>query len=84
MLLLDEPTASLDEATELAIIRQLRGWLGGRTLVVATHRYPVLALADRLIVIDNGRIVRDGPKDDVLAALRGQSPATGPAVRAAE
>jgi len=84
VLLLDEPTASLDEATELAIIRQLRGWLGGRTLVVATHRYPVLALADRLIVIDNGRIVRDGPKDDVLAALRGQSPATGPAVRAAE
>lgn len=86
VLLLDEPTASLDEATELAIIRQLRGWLGGRTLVVATHRYAVLALVDRLVVVENGRIVRDGPKDEVLAALRGQSPASpaAPAVRSAE
>lgn len=86
VLLLDEPTASLDEATELAIIRQLRGWLGGRTLVVATHRYAVLALVDRLMVVENGRIVRDGPKDEVLAALRGQSPASpaAPAVRSAE
>lgn len=84
VLLLDEPTASLDEATELAIIRQLRGWLGGRTLVVATHRYAALALVDRLVVVDSGRIVRDGPKDEVLAALRGQPPAAAQAVRSAE
>ncbi|RZT39341.1 type I secretion system permease/ATPase [Cupriavidus agavae] len=87
VLLLDEPTASLDEATELAVIRQLGEWLGGRTLVVATHRYPVLQLVDRLIVVDHGRIVRDGPRDEVLATLRGPAPATrtaAPNVRAAE
>ena len=72
VLLLDEPTASLDEATEQAVIARLRPWLGQRTLVVATHRYAVLALVDRIIVVDNGRIVRDGPKDAVLAALRGK------------
>jgi ATP-binding cassette subfamily C protein LapB len=71
VLLLDEPTASLDEATERAIVERLRQWLGHRTLIVATHRYPVLSIVDRIIVLDGGRVVRDGPKDEVLAALRG-------------
>jgi ATP-binding cassette subfamily C protein LapB len=66
ILLLDEPTASLDEASELAVLERLKGWLGNKTLIVATHRYPVLALVDRIIVIDNGKIVRDGPKDQLL------------------
>lgn len=73
VLLLDEPTASLDEATELAVIERMRGWLGHRTLLIATHRYPVLSLVDRIIVLDGGRIVRDGPKEEVLKALRGGS-----------
>ncbi|MHA6829761.1 type I secretion system permease/ATPase [Ralstonia pseudosolanacearum] len=71
VLLLDEPTASLDEATEAAIIERMKPWLGQRTLIVATHRYPVLSLVDRIIVIDGGRVVRDGPKDEILAGLRG-------------
>lgn len=66
-LLLDEPTASLDEASELVVLERMKNWLGDRTLIVATHRYPVLALVDRIIVIENGRIVRDGPKDELLA-----------------
>lgn len=70
ILLLDEPTASLDEATELAIIDNMKKWLGDRTLVVATHRYPLLSLVDRIIVVEGGRIVRDGPKDDILNALK--------------
>ncbi|MCG5261053.1 type I secretion system permease/ATPase [Cupriavidus gilardii] len=70
ILLLDEPTASLDEGTELAVIERMRQWMGRRTLIVATHRYPVLSLVDRIIVVDRGRIVRDGPKDEVLAALK--------------
>ena len=45
----------------------MKNWLGDRTLIVATHRYPVLALVDRIIVMDNGRIVRDGPKNELLA-----------------
>nr|WP_258403032.1 ATP-binding cassette domain-containing protein [Burkholderia multivorans] len=73
VLLLDEPTASLDDATERAIVERLRQWLGNRTLIVATHRYPVLSIVDRIIVIDGGRIVRDGPKDEVLQALRGHA-----------
>ncbi|WP_028747963.1 type I secretion system permease/ATPase [Rhizobium mesoamericanum] len=75
ILLLDEPTASLDEATELAIIERLKGWLGQRTLIVATHRYPVLSLVDRIIVIDGGRIVRDGPRDEILKVLTAGGPA---------
>jgi ATP-binding cassette subfamily C protein LapB len=79
VLLLDEPTASLDEATEKSIIEHLRQWLGGRTLIVATHRYPLLSLVDRIIVLDAGRIVRDGPRDEVLAALRGAAAQGAPA-----
>ena len=66
IVLLDEPTASLDEATEIAVLNRMQSWLGERTLIVATHRYPVLQLVDRIIVVDNGRIVRDGPKDEIL------------------
>lgn len=69
ILLLDEPTASLDDTTEAAIIQNLKGWLGNRTLIVATHRYQVLNLVDRIIVIDGGRVVQDGPKDKVIALL---------------
>lgn len=75
--ILDEPTASLDEGSELAVLQNLQQWLGKRTLIVATHRYPVLALVDRIIVIDNGRIIRDGSKEDVLKGLakpQGQQP----------
>ncbi|WP_198015322.1 type I secretion system permease/ATPase [Nitratidesulfovibrio termitidis] len=88
ILLLDEPTASLDEMTEVAIIRRMQAWLGQRTLVVATHRYPVLSLVDRIILIDGGRIVRDGPKDEVLRAMTGGGPplreAQKPAVKKEE
>jgi ATP-binding cassette subfamily C protein LapB len=74
VLLLDEPTASLDEGTERAIIENMRQWLGGRTLIVATHRFPLLSLVDRVIVIDGGRIVRDGPREQVLASMRAPAP----------
>ncbi|WP_075183587.1 type I secretion system permease/ATPase [Pantoea sp. 1.19] len=67
VLLLDEPTASLDEIAEQQFIQQLRGWLTPhRTLVVATHRLPILALVDRIIVLDGGKIVRDGPREAML------------------
>jgi ATP-binding cassette subfamily C protein LapB len=73
ILLMDEPTASLDEATEAAIIENLKNWCGNRTLILATHRYAPLALVDRIIVIDGGRIVRDGPKDEILGGLSSNS-----------
>ena len=65
--LLDEPTASLDEVSEAQVLDHLMPWLEGRTLLVATHRLAVLKWVDRVLVIDNGRIVMDGPKSQVLA-----------------
>ena len=75
-LLLDEPTGSMDENTERAFLNNLRRWLGHRTLIVATHRYAVLDIVDRVIVVDNGRVVLDGPKADVVRALSASPPAT--------
>jgi ATP-binding cassette subfamily C protein LapB len=73
IVLLDEPTASLDEATERDVIRNLGQWLGKRTLVVATHRYSILSIVQRVIVVDGGKIVLDAPRDEALAALAGNS-----------
>ena len=69
IVLLDEPTASLDEATERTVIENLKHWSNGRTMLIATHRYPVLDLVERVIVINNGVIALDGPKDEVFAKL---------------
>jgi len=67
ILLLDEPTAWLDEIGKKQFIARLGNWLGeSRTMVVATHRLPILELVDRIIVLDKGRIVMDGPADSIL------------------
>ena len=71
VLLLDEPTASLDEVSENTVINTLKGLDPDMTLIVATHRPAVLRIVDRLIVLSNGKIVMDGPKDEVLGKLRG-------------
>lgn len=76
VLLLDEPTASFDEVAEQRFIQRLGSWLEGRTLIVATHRQSILSLVDRIIVVDNGRILRDGSKVQILGKL-----AQGAAVR---
>ncbi|MFJ7142589.1 type I secretion system permease/ATPase [Pseudomonas protegens] len=65
-LLLDEPTAWLDEVSERQVLDQLQPWLEGRTLLVATHRLAVLQWVDRVLVVDGGRIIMDGTKDQVL------------------
>jgi len=74
IIILDEPTASLDEGSEMAVLQNMQNWLGNRTLIVATHRYPVLALVDRIIIIDNGKIVRDGSKEDILNGMSSNQP----------
>lgn len=73
VLLLDEPSAALDDNTEQYLIRNLQQWLGKRTLVIATHRMKMLELVDRIIVLDAGRIVMDAPKDQAIAALSGSA-----------
>ncbi|HWZ49551.1 MAG TPA: type I secretion system permease/ATPase [Herbaspirillum sp.] len=76
LLLLDEPTASMDDATERAVIADLKGWIKDRTLVLVTHRLPILALVDRVIVIEDGKISIDGPRDEVMRKLGHPAPVT--------
>ena len=71
LLIMDEPTGSMDTAAENALKKRLNEILPGKTLLLVTHRPSMLELVDRLIVIDGGRIVADGPRDDVLRALNG-------------
>lgn len=68
IVLLDEPTAFLDEHTEREFIQRFSGWLTGRTLVVATHRVAVLELVERVIVLKEGQLVMDAPKAQALTA----------------
>lgn len=67
--LLDEPTAALDQKLEQALVKRLETWMAGRTAVIATHRAPILSLTTRTIILNNGRMSIDGPKDEVLAHL---------------
>jgi ATP-binding cassette subfamily C protein LapB len=71
ILLLDEPSAPLDDISERALVANLGQWLRVRTLVVTTNRPGLLELVDRIVVIDSGRIALDGPKEKVLGALAG-------------
>ncbi|MFC0202821.1 TolC family protein [Novosphingobium soli] len=72
VVLLDEPTASMDDATERLFIDRFRSWSERRTVVVATHRMRVLDLVDRVIVIHNGQVTLDDSKDAALRAMQGR------------
>ncbi len=69
VLMLDEPTAALDNMLEARIIADLRTNLGQTGLIVATHRLPALDLVDRIIWIEEGRIAADGPKAEIFQKL---------------
>ena len=71
-LLLDEPTDSMDNATEAKLIRDLKSEIKDKTLLLITHKNSMLELVDRVIVLDEGKIVMDGPKQEVLAKLMGK------------
>ncbi len=71
ILILDEPTNSFDNTTESIIKKRLYEYTRDRTLLLVTHKAPMLNLVERLIVMDEGRIVMDGPKEEVLNALKG-------------
>lgn len=72
ILLLDEPTASLDDVTERHLLQELSSWIKGKTFIVATHKMSIVNMVDRILVIDNGQIVLDDPKDIALAKLSGK------------
>ncbi len=71
ILILDEPTNSFDNTTESIVKKRLYDYTRDRTLLLVTHKAPMLDLVERLIVMDEGKIVMDGPKEDVLNALKG-------------
>lgn len=73
ILLLDEPTAAMDDLTEHHVVQSLSQWLNQQTLIIATHRPAILTLVDRIIVIDNGKIILDGAKHTILSKLSAQS-----------
>ena len=70
IMVLDEPTTGLDVGLEKTLISHVKQVLKDKTLIVITHRFAALELVDRVIVLNNGKIVADGPKDKVLAALQ--------------
>jgi len=70
ILILDEPTASMDNSSEEQIKKVLNEYSKERTMLVVTHKMSLLSLVDRIIVMDAGRVVADGPKDAVLEALK--------------
>lgn len=77
ILFLDEPSSSMDLATERQLIEHLRQSLApDHTVLIATHRHSLLSLVTRLIIVDNGHIVADGPRDEVLNRLKSMAGAS--------
>ncbi len=70
IMVMDEPSSSMDNTTELRMKEQLKTRCSDKTLILVTHKASMLDLVDRLIVVDSGRVVADGPKDQVHAALK--------------
>ena len=70
LLLMDEPTGSMDHSTEVSVRKNLTELIKGRTWLVVTHRNSLLEMVDRIIVIDNGKLIADGPRDTVVQALQ--------------
>jgi ATP-binding cassette subfamily C protein LapB len=67
--MMDEPTAMMDHASEARLLNRLRSHVEDKTLLLVTHRMPLVRLVSRLVVVDAGRVVADGPRDEVIKAL---------------
>lgn len=73
IILLDEPTNAMDHNTEQKVIKNLKEATEGKTTVIITHKPSILTIVDRLIVMNDGMIVMDGPKEEIMAKLGGKS-----------
>ena len=84
LIVLDEPNANLDEAGEAALVQTVQTMKAkGRTVVLITHRPGILAVADRVLLLIDGRVQAEGPRDAVLAALQAAARPATPAAPAA-
>jgi ATP-binding cassette, subfamily C, bacterial LapB len=72
VLIMDEPSSAMDNQTEQALIMRLEAELKDRTVLLITHRLPLLKLATRIILLDGGKIIADGPRDAVIKQLSGK------------
>ncbi len=72
ILILDEPTTGLDVGLEKTLVKKVMEIARDKTMIVITHRFAALEMVDRVIVLNEGKIVADGPKDSVLRALQGK------------
>lgn len=70
VLLLDEPTSAMDFSTEAQVTQRVAAFARDKTLVLITHRTSMLALVSRVIVVDGGKVVADGPRDRIMEALQ--------------
>jgi ATP-binding cassette subfamily C protein LapB len=80
ILLMDEPTSSMDLQSEKAFVQQLAPLVKDRTLIVVTHRPQILQILDRVIVMEQGKLYADGPKDEVLALISSKKKDLGEAI----
>ena len=69
IVLLDEPTAAMDQNLERDVIQALKGWLKGRTCILTTHRTDIVSLCDKIAVLEAGKLALYGPRDEVLGNL---------------
>lgn len=82
IILLDEPTAAFDQASETRFIRFMEEWIGSRTLIVTTHKKNLLSLVHRAVVLREGRVIMDGPLDSIVSGNRVEAPPAGEAAHA--
>ena len=76
-MLFDEPTSAMDFSTEAKFIEKMKAYTADKTTVIVTHRMSLLELVDRVIVLDQGKVVADGPKDVILQAISAGKVKTG-------
>jgi ATP-binding cassette subfamily C protein LapB len=69
--ILDEPTSAMDMSSETGFIEQISPIIANSTMLVVTHRMPLLKLVDRIIVMSDGKIIEDGPRDEIIKKLNG-------------
>lgn len=70
ILIMDEPTSSLDPASEIRLMRRLEALVRNRTIILITHKATMLSLVDRLVLMDRGRLIANGPKDEIMRRLQ--------------
>jgi ATP-binding cassette subfamily C protein LapB len=73
ILLMDEPTSAMDMQTEAMFTKRLESIVKDRTVIIVTHRPSLLSVVDRIVVLDQQRLVADGPKEKILEMLAGSN-----------